>query len=336
MLAEGEVWPNFVRSAAQRGVRLAIINGRMSPRSAGRYARLRWLARGTFGKIDVCAVQTEEYAAGFRSVGAEPVLVTGNVKYDGAGADRRHPRTVALRNLFGIGPAELVWVAGSTQDPEEEIVLRIYRRALERHPKLRLLLVPRQKERFEPVAELLKRSGVPFVRRSALAAPAASGLRPVILLDTFGELGAAWGLADLAFVGGSLDGKRGGQNMIEPAAYGAAVTFGPSTWNFKETVARLLQNGAALQVADAESLEKETLRLLADGALRAGWEMLPAPSSLPSKAPRGGHSMRLIRCFPSHRLAPAKRMRVIPPRPAGECATMSRYNRFHVRSTCVL
>jgi 3-deoxy-D-manno-octulosonic-acid transferase len=91
---------------------------------------------------------------------------------------------------------------------------------------------------------------------------------PVILLDTFGELAAAWGLADVAFVGGSLDGRRGGQNMIEPAAYGAAVTFGPCTWNFKDTVARLVAGGAALEAADAAALEKATLRLLADPASR--------------------------------------------------------------------
>jgi 3-deoxy-D-manno-octulosonic-acid transferase len=174
---------------------------------------------------------------------------------------------LALRTLFGIRPGELVWVAGSTQDPEESIILDIYRRALEKHPNLRLILVPRQKERFEPVAAMLARSGLAFERRSKLtAAPITAGA--VILLDTFGELAAAWGLADLAFVGGSLDGKRGGQNMIEPAAYGAAVTFGPHTWNFKDTVARLLQAGAAIEITDAGRLEKVTMQLLADSDLR--------------------------------------------------------------------
>src|SRR4029077_19419525 len=134
-----------------------------------------------------------------------------------------------------------------------------------RYPGLRLVLVPRHKERFDPVAALLERSGLPYVRRSRLGSgpPAVSSASPVVLLDTFGELAAAWGLADLAFVGGSLDGKRGGQNMIEPAAYGAAVTFGPYTWNFKDTVARLLRHNAALQVPDAAALERETLRFLA-------------------------------------------------------------------------
>jgi len=88
-------------------------------------------------------------------------------------------------------------------------------------------------------------------------------------VDTIGELGAVWGLADVAFVGGSLDGQRGGQNMIEPAAYGAAVLFGPHTWNFKDTVARLRQQEAAVEVADANGLERELLRLLGDAPRRS-------------------------------------------------------------------
>jgi 3-deoxy-D-manno-octulosonic-acid transferase len=269
VLVEGEIWPNFVRIAKSRGIRLAVVNGRMSPRSAGRYVKLRRVVRGIFGRLDVCAVQTEEYAAGFRKVGATNVIVTGNVKYDGACADRNNPKTVALRDLFGIRPGQLVWVAGSTQDPEEEIVLGIYRCVILKYPNLRLVLVPRQKERFNPVADLLQRTGLAFVRRSAMPPGQAVSGSPVVLIDTFGELSAAWGLADVAYVGGSLDGKRGGQNMIEPAAYGAAVTFGPFTSNFKDTVARLLQCDAALQVPDAAGLESATLRLLADARLRA-------------------------------------------------------------------
>jgi 3-deoxy-D-manno-octulosonic-acid transferase len=123
--------------------------------------------------------------------------------------------------------------------------------------------VPRQKERFEEVAALLQRSGIPFVRRSMTTAPLAESVR-VVLVDTIGELGALWGLADLAFVGGSLDGKRGGQNMIEPAAYGAAVVFGTHVWNFRDTADRLTAAGGAIQVHDAAQLHEVACRLLAD------------------------------------------------------------------------
>jgi 3-deoxy-D-manno-octulosonic-acid transferase len=247
-------------------VPVAVINGRLSPRSFRRYRRLGALARRLFGRLDLCAVQTEEYAACYRALGVAPqrVHVTGSVKYDGVETDRQNPRTEELRRRLGVGPDDLVWVAGSTQAPEEPIALDIFRRARERHSNLRLFLVPRQRERFEEVAGLLRRSGLPFGRRSE----GGDATQPVVLVDTIGELGALWGLADVAFVGGSLDGKRGGQNMIEPAAYGSAVVFGPHVWNFRDTAGRLTEAGGALQVGDAAELEAVVLRLLADPAER--------------------------------------------------------------------
>jgi 3-deoxy-D-manno-octulosonic-acid transferase len=273
VLAEGELWPNFLAAARERGVAVAVVNGRMSPRSFRRYQRFGRLIRPLLAAIDLFAVQTEEYAALFRALGADParVHVTDSVKYDGVTTDRQNPRTEGLRHLFGVQAGDLVWIAGSTQGPEEEIVLDIFRRARMIYPNLRLFLVPRQKERFDEVASLLQRCGESFRRRSTLMTPV-DDRRAVILVDTIGELGALWGLADVAFVGGSLDGRRGGQNMIEPAAYGAAVVFGPHVWNFRETAARLTSAGAALQIADAAELEAVVLRLLgeAEGRQRLG------------------------------------------------------------------
>jgi 3-deoxy-D-manno-octulosonic-acid transferase len=267
VLAECELWPNFLLAARKQGVPVAIINGRMSPRSYRNYRLLGPLSRRLFNRVNLIAAQTEEYAANYRAVGGRHVVVTGNVKYDGVQADRNNSKTRELRSLFCVGQGDLVWIAGSTQAPEEEITLDIYRRARGEHRNLRLILVPRQKDRFEEVASLLRRSGLPFVRRTemeALSHPVTpSPAYPVILVDTIGELGALWGLADVAFVGGSLDGKRGGQNMIEPAAYGAAVVFGPHVWNFKESAARLVEAGAAVQVQDAETLEAVVRSLLA-------------------------------------------------------------------------
>jgi 3-deoxy-D-manno-octulosonic-acid transferase len=267
VLAEGEAWPNFVLAARAHGVPVAVINGRMSPRSRRRYGLATGLVRPLFARLDLVAAQTEDYAAAYRALGAAParVAVTGSVKYDGVETDHGNARTRELRRLLGVAPGELVWVAGSTQAPEEEAALGVYQRALADHPNLRLILVPRQKERFDEVASLLRRAGVPFIRRSELPAVP----QRVILVDTFGELSAVWGVADVAFVGGSLDGRRGGQNMIEPAAYGAAVVFGPHVWNFRDTAERLLQARAAVQVRDAQELEAAVRRLLAEPAERA-------------------------------------------------------------------
>ena len=267
VLSEGEVWPNFLGAAKRQGVKIALINGRMSPRSAKRFRRFRWLLAGVFARLDWIGAQNDEYRRHYESLGAGRVVTAGNIKYDGVNVERRNTRTDAMRTLLGISSDALVWVAGSTQDPEEAIAVEIYRRAKANHPTLRLLLVPRHPERFDAVARLLERSGLPFVRRSALSETAIPA-DAIILVDTIGELSAIWGLADLAFVGGSLDGKRGGQNMIEPSAYGAAVLFGPHTWNFKQTVADLLARDAAVQVQDAIALENAVARLLCDASER--------------------------------------------------------------------
>ncbi len=267
VLAEGELWPDFLLAARRQGVPVAVVNGRMSPRSAARYRRLRWLTGPLFDCITLYAAQTEEYADAVRSLGAAPerVHVTGSVKYDGCTSDRHNPRTEALRRLLNVPTDDLVWVAGSTMAPEEEIVIGVYQRARAAHPNLRLFLAPRQKDRFNEAADILRRAGIPFIRRTELTIPL-TDRNAVVLVDTIGELGALWGLADVAFVGGSLDGRRGGQNMIEPAAYGAAVVFGPHVWNFKAPAAHLIEHGAARQVKDAEELESAVLHLLTSDA----------------------------------------------------------------------
>jgi 3-deoxy-D-manno-octulosonic-acid transferase len=269
VLAEGEVWPNFVGAAKGQGARLAIVNGRMSPRSAARYQKIRWLVQRLFARFDLIAAQTDEYRRHFELLGATHAVITGNLKYDGVDGNRGNPRTEAMAALLGIRGGDIVWVAGSTQDPEERICLEIYRKARTNHPNLRLIVVPRHRERFDEVAALLEHSGMPFVRRSRLQPGTAAPSDAIVLGDSMGELGAIWGLADIAYVGGSLDGKRGGQNMIEPAAYGAAVLFGPHTWNFKDTVANLLKLHAALAVPDAAGLESAVLRLVSYAARRS-------------------------------------------------------------------
>ncbi len=274
-LAELELWPNFIAAAKRSGARIAVINGRMSPRTRRGYGRIRFLMRHLLAKIDTFAVQTDEYAQRFVEIGAPQgnVVVTGSVKYDGVETDRNNPATTKLREIFGIRPDELVWVAGSTSEPEEEIVLDAFEQLRAEHSALRLILVPRHKERFDEVAALIEKRGHELIRRSQLPVATRrseiSNLKSqVILVDTLGELSAVWGLADIAFVGGSF-APRGGQNMIEPAGYGAAVTFGPGVWNFQDTVDHLLACGGAIQVATAEELEQQTDCLIRDRERRS-------------------------------------------------------------------
>jgi 3-deoxy-D-manno-octulosonic-acid transferase len=176
--------------------------------------------------------------------------------------------TAELGRLFAISRQDLVWVAGSTQAPEETIAISIYRVLKDRFPRLRLILVPRQRDRFDEVASLVKQSGLPLVRRSDLTDVPLTDPNAIVLVDTIGELSAVWGLTDVAFVGGSLDGRRGGQNMLEPAAYGAAVVFGPHVWNFRDAAGRLVREGGAVQVANSDGLALAVPELLASADRR--------------------------------------------------------------------
>ena len=256
VLAESEMWPNFLTSAARRGIPVVVINARMSPRSFRRAYRVRHLAnRLLFRHVSAFAVQSAEYAERLRQFGVseDKLSVCGSVKYDGATGDRDTPKGRELRRVLAVG-SELVLVAGSTHAPEEEIVLGVFARLRDRFPNLRLILVPRHPDRFAEVGELVQKSGLAFVRRSAVMEPLTE-MPAVVLLDTVGELGAAWGLANLGYTGGSLDGKRGGQSMIEPAGYGVPTVFGPHVWNFRDAAQRLVEAGGAVMVRTADELE---------------------------------------------------------------------------------
>ena len=287
VLAELELWPNLIAVAKGQGVRVAIVNGRLSDKSYPRYRRIRLFVARVLRQIDLIAVQNDETAGRFRALGApgNRVQTTGSLKYDGAQTDRSNPRTAMLRQLAGFADTDLVFLAGSTQEPEEHLALDVYRNLVDLHPRLRLVLVPRHPERFNEVAKMLDESGVAWARRSELRAathwePSPDPLlqergtrnscesatrrnAPVLLVDTVGELGAWWGTASIAFVGGSF-GKRGGQNMIEPAAYGAAVSFGPNTRNFRDIVKMLLDADAAVVVDDASELNAFVAHCLED------------------------------------------------------------------------
>lgn len=260
VLAELELWPNLIAVAKDYNAKVAIINGRLSENSFRGYRRVRPLVRRVLQKVNLIAAQDEETATRFTDLGAENVIVTGSLKYDGAETDRENSRTRAMRHLSGFDGEEVVFLAGSTQAPEEAICIKLFNRLRDEFPNLRLILVPRHPERFDEVATLLENSGLQWCRRSEL--PSAFSLQPsAFLIDSVGELSAWWAAATIGFVGGSF-GDRGGQNMIEPAAYGVATCFGPNTRNFRDIVAALLTADGAEVVADEQALESFVRRCL--------------------------------------------------------------------------
>jgi 3-deoxy-D-manno-octulosonic-acid transferase len=262
VLGELELWPTLLSRAARRRIPVIVANGRMSERSAKGYGRMAWLARRMLGQVTTVAARSQADADRFAALGAHDVVVTGSLKFDGVRGDRTAPEVLRLRQLAGFSADDIVFLAGSTQAPEESLALETFRTLAPSHPALRLVIVPRHVERTAEIAVLLDAAGLRWQLRSRLdGSPPDPAIR-VLLVDTTGELGWWWGTATIAFVGGSLDGVRGGQNMLEPAAYAAAVSFGPHTRNFRDEVRRLLDADAAVVVADGPALTAFVSRCL--------------------------------------------------------------------------
>ena len=267
LLTETELWPNFLAACAQRRIPVVLINGRISPRSFPRYRLVRRWFGGVLQGVRLFCMQSAADADRILSLGApaDRVRVTGNLKYDlpalEQGAD-----VGAIRAGLGLSPECRLVIAGSIHRGEDEPVIEAFRSAAASRRDLCLLVAPRHPERLEEVERVLAKAGVPCVRRSRLpATPAREG--GAILLDTMGELARLYAAASVVFVGGSLI-PHGGQNILEPAAYGRPVLHGPHMGNFAEMRDRFQEAEAALQVADGPGLA-EGLQLLLDDATRA-------------------------------------------------------------------
>jgi len=266
VMAELEIWPNLIREMNRRGRSVAIVNGRLGEKSFRGYYQLRFFAKRVLKWMQTIAVQHDAYAQRFIRLGAAPtaVHVTGSMKFDGAETDRNNPRTRRLAKLTGWKAEQTVFLAGSTVEPEERIVLQAFDGLRKQYSQLRLILVPRHPERFDQVALMLDESNHRWQRRSELQDGALHPHTKVLLVDTVGELADWWGVADVGFVGGSLEGRRGGQSMIEPAAYGVAVCFGPYTHNFRGTVQLMRDQQAAVIVEEAQQLTRFVGQCLED------------------------------------------------------------------------
>lgn len=267
VLGELELWPNLLAAARRRSIPVVVVNARMSERSAAGYRRIGWLVRRMLGQVSLVVARSQADGDRFAAAGAGTVVVAGSMKFDGVRGDRGTPEIDRLRRLAGFAPDDVVFLAGSTQDPEERLATEAFLAHRDRHPDLRLVIVPRHVERAPEIAGLLDGLGLRWQARSRLDADGADRQARVLLVDTTGELSQWWGTATIAFVGGSLDGRRGGQNMLEPAAYGAAVAFGPHTHNFRDEVATLLAADAATVVADGGAVTAFIGRCLAE----PGW-----------------------------------------------------------------
>jgi len=269
LMMETEIWPNLLRECRARGVKTAIINGRLSGRSFPRYRLARGFFTRVLADVDRILAQSEESARRFTEIGAAPerVLVTGSLKFDALDAVGAQARKERVLRYLRFPASRPVWVAGSTMKGEEAMVLRAFRRLRATQPSAVLVLAPRHPERFDDVVTLAGQEGFRTVRRSDLpidAEPRAD----VVVLDTIGELATVYQLGQVVFVGGSLV-ATGGHNILEPAVYGRPVVFGPHMQNFAEIAAAFVANGAGVQVESEAAFETAIVELMTDPVRRA-------------------------------------------------------------------
>ena len=268
LLVETELWPNLIHEAHRRGTRVALVNGRISNRSFGRYRRLQTFLRHVLGEVDLFLMQGPIHAGRIQDLGAPPerIRVTGNLKYDAVEPGRPPER---LARLVGArsSRARPLWIAGSTVEGEEELVLRALHRVREQAGDAGLLIAPRHPERFDAVPPLAEAAGFRCRRRSTLEGEAWED-EEVLLLDSLGELGRLYSLASVVFVGGSLV-PAGGHNILEPAAAGRPVVVGPHMENFQEITDQFLSEDAIVQVATPEELAPAVAAIMRDENRRA-------------------------------------------------------------------
>jgi 3-deoxy-D-manno-octulosonic-acid transferase len=245
IVLETEIWPRLFEEAARMDIPVMLANGRLSERSARRYARAPALARWAFSSLAGIAAQTEPDAARFREIGAREVAITGNVKFDLAVPDAMLELGRRMRAQFGAD--RTIWVAGSTRDGEEALLLEAFAR-MGRAPQVLLVIVPRHPERFDEVTRIAHSRGFATSRRSDESGVGAE--TRVVIGDSMGEMLAYYEAADVVIMGGSLL-AFGGQNLIEPCALGRPVIVGPHTYNFSEATEGAIAAGAARRVADA-------------------------------------------------------------------------------------
>lgn len=262
---ETEIWPNLYQACKHSGIPLLIINARLSHKSATGYQFVSGLMEQTLSLVDIIAAQTSDDATRFISFGAskEKVFVTGNLKFDIAIPQSITEQAQSLKRYFSVNRP--IWIAASTQEGEERLILDAHNKILADYPDAILILAPRHPERITKVSYLCENMGFIYVKRTDQTP--FTEKHSVYLLDTLGELQLHYAASQLAFVGGSLV-KTGGQNMMEPASLGLPVISGPHTYNFTEITELLSDQEVLICVSNEVELANEVCKLLGDANRR--------------------------------------------------------------------
>jgi 3-deoxy-D-manno-octulosonic-acid transferase len=265
---ETELWPNFIRICRERGVRIVMVNGRISPRSFTRYAQTRFFWKRLLAWVDAMGMISQVDADRIIRIGAarEKVRVEGNAKYDSLASRADDHRRDEMRRTLNLPEGSSVFVAGSTHAGEEHVILNVYKNICAHYPDFILIIVPRHIERSAEIVSLAADGGFSdCIRMSEIQKGKVRHGERIVLVDVIGELFRIYSLATVVFCGGSLV-PRGGQNILEPAAWGKVIFYGPSMEDFVDEKGLLEDAGAGITVNDEADLTTKLLHLLADPA----------------------------------------------------------------------
>lgn len=265
VLVETDIWPGILGLLKDRGIPALLVNGRVSPRTARGYRRAAPLLRPVFDCFRLCLMQTardRQRLLAPRLIDPERCEAVGNIKFDREWPPMEAEERLAWLRRLSLSGEETLWVAGSTHPGEEAVLMDVYRELRNRFPGLRLVIAPRDISRADELAGMAREKGLQTSLRSVPRAGAG-----IILLDTVGELGRVYGLAAVAFVGGSLV-PVGGHNLLEPAAFACPVLFGPHTHNFEDMADALSEEGGGMRIRDRASLHEAVSTILSDDGRR--------------------------------------------------------------------
>lgn len=257
---ETELWPNWLMIAHHMGIKTAIVNGRISERAFKRYRMIRPLMQSVLGSMQLFSMIQKVDAQRIQAIGAPPekIRVNGNAKFDLLMRQSNTQMQPVIRQIFGIRGNEPVFLAGSTRQSEEEIILDAYQKVLWKAPNTLLILAPRHLERTRHIEKMIKARGLDCQLRTCLENGGENRTAPVIILDTMGELQAIYSIATVVFCGGSLV-PLGGQNILEPAAWAKPVLYGPYMEDFLDARSLLESAGGGIEVKDGNELAENIL-----------------------------------------------------------------------------
>ena len=271
VLTETELWPNFLQACRNQGVRVVMVNGRFSPRSFHKYHRTRFFWKEILKDIDEIGVISEIDASRAQAIGMAPekIHVLGNAKYDGLAAKVSPALREETARRLHMAAGERILVAGSTHEGEETVVLEVFRKLLAVYPDFRLILVPRHVERAGDAMNIVRQYGFDRLSLSQIDQGRTMQDEKVLVVDKIGELFKIYSLATVVYCGGSLV-PRGGQNILEPAAWGKVVFYGPAMEEFRDEKILLEAAGAGIPVTDGDDLADKMLALLQTPEVLAG------------------------------------------------------------------